>query len=389
MDKKSIFLDNGSTTPVDPRVVEAMVPYFTSIYGNASSRTHSFGIEANKAVKDARNKIARLINGDIKNIIFTSGATEAINLAIKGYAYTNKHRGNHLITTKIEHKAVLDSCKSLEETGFTITYLNVNSDGIVNIDSLKKAITKHTLLVSVMHVNNEIGTIQPLKEVAEICKKEHITFFVDAAQSVGKIPVDVEKLGVDLMSISAHKMYGPKGIGALYINATNKKSIIQPQMVGGGHEMGIRSGTLNVPGIVGFGKAAELSQELLLDDMNKIKKLKETLINGLTSIKNVFINGHEIDRIPGNLNMCFEGVDAESLMLEVNNIALSSGSACTSDSFEPSYVLKALGLSDDDAQSSLRFGIGRFNRHDEIEFTIKEIKNAVIKLRKMASLFSV
>ncbi len=388
MKSKRIFLDNGSTTPVDPRVLEAMIPYFTNMYGNAASRTHSFGLEAHKGVQQAREHIASLINGETKNLIFTSGATEAINLAIKGFAKANKKNGNHIITTKIEHKAVLDSCNALESDGFEVSYLSVNEEGIIDPENLKKVINKKTILVSVMHVNNEIGTIQPIKEIAKICNDKKITLFVDGAQSVGKIDVDVRKLGVDLMSISAHKMYGPKGVGALYINSNKKTHMVHPQIVGGGHEKGLRSGTLNVPGIVGFGKAAEVMLQELNTDRLSLKDLQNELINGLFKIDGVTLNGPKDNRIPGNLNVCFKGVDAESLMLKLDNIALSSGSACTSGSFETSYVLKAIGLDDEAARSSIRFGIGRFNTKDDITITVKNIKTTVDKLRALSSLFN-
>jgi len=369
-----IYLDNNATTPMDPRVLEAMMPFFTKYFGNAASRTHSFGWEAESAVEYAREQVAYLINAEPKEIVFTSGATEADNLALKGIFEMYKSKGNHILTVKTEHKAVLDSCKHLEKLGADVTYLNVKNDGFIDVEELENAINTQTILISVMYANNETGVIQPIKEIAAIAKKRRLLFFSDATQAVGKIPVDVIKDGIDLMSFSAHKMYGPKGIGALYVRRKNPRVRISAQMDGGGHERGMRSGTLNVPAIVGFGKACELAHIEMKKDAEKMSKLRNKLEAQLLKTGNAFINGNTEYRLPNVSNMSFQNVNSVDLISALNkNIALSSGSACTSGTNEPSYVLKAMGLSDEMARSSLRFGLGRFTTEEEIDFTVGQL----------------
>jgi cysteine desulfurase len=369
-----IYLDNNATTPMDPRVLDAMMPFFTQYFGNAASRTHKFGWEAESAVEYAREQVAYLINAEPKEIVFTSGATEADNLALKGILELYKSKGNRIITVKTEHKAVLDSCKHLEKIGADVTYLNVKNDGFIDVEELENAINTQTILISVMYANNETGVIQPIKEIAAIAKKKGVLFFSDATQAVGKIPVDVIKDGIDLMSFSAHKMYGPKGIGALYVRRKNPRVRISAQMAGGGHERGMRSGTLNVPAIVGFGKACELAHIEMKKDAEKVSKLRNKLETQLLKTGNAFINGNTEYRLPNVSNMSFQNVNSVDLISALNkNIALSSGSACTSGTNEPSYVLKAMGLSDQMARSSLRFGLGRFTTEEEIDYTIGQV----------------
>ena len=375
-----IYLDNNATTPMEPRVLEAMLPFFTKYFGNASSRTHSFGWEADAAVEYAREQVAYLINAEPQEVVFTSGATEADNLALKGIFETYQSKGNHIITVKSEHKAVLDSCKHLQKMGADITYLDVEADGLIDIAILEEAINARTILISVMYANNETGVIQPVKEIAAIAKKKGVLFFSDATQAVGKIPVDVIKDGIDLMSFSAHKMYGPKGTGALYVRRKNPRVRIAAQTDGGGHERGMRSGTLNVPGIVGFGKACELARIEMKKDGERMCKLRNKLEAELLKTGRAFINGNTEHRLPNVSNMSFENVNGVDLISQLNkNIALSSGSACTSGTNEPSYVLKAMGLTDEMARSSLRFGLGRFTTEEEIDYTIGQLIDIVNK----------
>ncbi|HEY5408684.1 MAG TPA: IscS subfamily cysteine desulfurase [Ginsengibacter sp.] len=380
--KLPVYLDNNATTMVDPRVLEAMLPYFTEHYGNAASRSHSFGWEAEEAVDYAREQVAQLIGAEPKEIIFTSGATESDNLALKGVFETYSAKGNHIITVATEHKAVLDSCKHIEKLGGEITYLNVDKGGQINLDELRKAIKPNTLLVAVMYANNEIGVIQPIKEISAIAKKNGILFFTDATQAAGKIPIDVNKDGVDLMALSAHKIYGPKGVGALYVRRKNPRVKIIAQIDGGGHERGMRSGTLNVPGIVGFGKACELCRIEMKKETEQIKKLRDRLESELLKLGDVYINGSLDNRLHNISNLSFKYVESESLMLGFNkNIAVSSGSACTSATLEPSYVLRALGVEDDLAKAAIRFGLGRFTTDEEIDYTIRQVSATVLKLR--------
>lgn len=386
--KFPIYLDNNSTTPMDPRVLEAMTPYFLEHYGNAASRNHPFGWEAEEAVDYAREQVAKLIGADPKEIIFTSGATEGDNLAIKGVYEMYASKGNHIITATTEHKAVLDTCKHIEKTGGEVTYLQVKRDGLIDLKELEAAIKPTTILIAIMYANNEIGTIQPIREISAIAKKHGVLFFSDAVQAVGKIPVDVNKDGIDLMAFTAHKMYGPKGIGALYVRRKNPRVKVTAQMDGGGHERGMRSGTLNVPGIVGFGKACELCRLEMESDTKKISILRDKLETELMKLEEAYINGSTEHRLPHVTNISFKHVEGEGLLMGFNkNIALSSGSACTSASLEPSYVLKALGLGDDLAHSSLRFGLGRFTTEEQIDYTVKAISETVLKLRDMSPLW--
>ncbi|MEZ5045718.1 MAG: IscS subfamily cysteine desulfurase [Chitinophagaceae bacterium] len=383
-----IYLDNNATTPCDQRVVDAMLPYFTQNFGNAASRNHSFGWTAEEAVDYAREQVAKLINADPKEIIFTSGATEADNLALKGVFEMYAAKGNHIITTTIEHKAILDTCKHLEKLGAEVTYLNVNNEGMIDLEELEKSIHSKTILIAIMYANNEIGTLNPIKEIGAIAKKNGVLFMSDATQAVGKVPVDVIKDGIDLMAFSAHKMYGPKGIGAMYVRRKNPRVKVTAQIDGGGHERGMRSGTLNVPGIVGFGKACEICMTDMEKDTAHIIKLRNKLETELLKIEESYLNGHAQHRLPHVSNISFKHVEGEGLLMGINkNIALSSGSACTSASLEPSYVLKALGLGDDLAHSSLRFGLSRFTNEDEIDYTIKAISETIHKLREMSPLW--
>ena len=383
-----IYLDNNATTPMDPRVLEAMLPYFTEKFGNAASRNHSFGWVAEEAVDYAREQIAKLIGADPKEIILTSGATEADNLAIKGVFEMYATKGNHIITCTTEHKAVLDTCKHIEKAGGSVTYLDVKEDGLIDLAELEKAITKETILISIMYGNNETGVVQPVREISKIARKHGVLFFTDATQAVGKIPVDVNADGIDLMAFSGHKMYGPKGVGALYVRRKNPRVKVTAQMDGGGHERGMRSGTLNVPAIVGFGKACELCMNEMESEAKRLSAMRDRLESALMELEETYVNGNREHRLPHTANISFKYVEGEGLMMGFNkNIALSSGSACTSASLEPSYVLKALGLGDDLAHSSLRFGLGRFTTDEQIDFTIKAIKDTVIKLREMSPLW--
>ncbi|GAB3819528.1 IscS subfamily cysteine desulfurase [Pontibacter rugosus] len=382
-----IYLDNNATTPLDPRVLEAMMPYMTNLFGNAASRNHAFGWQAEEAVDYAREQIASLINCSPKEIIFTSGATESDNLALKGVFEMYASKGNHIITLTTEHKAVLDPCKHIEKMGGKVTYLQVDEKGLVNLQELENAITDKTILISIMYANNEIGVIQPIREISAIAKKHGVLFFTDGTQAVGKIPVDVEADGIDLMAFSAHKMYGPKGVGALYVRRKNPRVKVTAQMDGGGHERGMRSGTLNVPGIVGLGKAAEIAKQDMESDTQRISAMRDRLERELTTIEESYINGSTEHRLPHVSNISFKYVEGEGLMMGVKDLAVSSGSACTSASLEPSYVLKALGLSDDLAHSSLRFGLSRFTKEEEIDFAINHVKEAVAKLRELSPLW--
>ncbi len=383
-----VYLDHNATTPCDPRVVEAMIPYFTQNFGNAASRNHPFGWQAEEAVDYAREQVAKLIGADPKEIIFTSGATEGDNLAIKGVYEMYASKGNHIITCNIEHKAVLDTCKHIEKEGGEVTYLKVQPNGLIDLAELEAAIKPTTILIAIMYANNEIGTVNPVKEISAIAKKHGVLFFSDAVQAVGKIPVDVNKDGIDLMAFTAHKMYGPKGVGALYVRRKNPRVKVTAQMDGGGHERGMRSGTLNVPGIVGFGKACELAMNEMQQDAERLSKLRDKLENALLGIEEAYLNGDKEHRLPHVSNISFKYVEGEGLLMGFNkNIALSSGSACTSASLEPSYVLKALGLGDDLAHSSLRFGLGRFTTEEQIDYTIEQVTNTVNKLREMSPLW--
>jgi cysteine desulfurase len=373
---------------MDPRVLEAMTPYFLEHFGNAASRNHSFGWEAEEAVDYAREQVAKLIGADPKEIIFTSGATEGDNLGIKGVYEMYSGKGNHIITATTEHKAVLDTCKHIEKIGGEVTYLQVKPDGLIDLKELEAAIKPTTILIAIMYANNEIGTVMPIKEISAIARKHGVLVFTDGTQAVGKIPVDVNKDGIDLMAFTGHKMYGPKGVGALYVRRKNPRVKVTAQMDGGGHERGMRSGTLNVPGIVGFGKACELCMLDMEADTKRISKLRDKLETALMMLEEAYVNGSREHRLPHVANISFKHVEGEGLLMGFNkNIALSSGSACTSASLEPSYVLKALGLGDDLAHSSLRFGLGRFTTEEQIDYTIKAISETVIKLREMSPLW--
>ncbi len=383
-----IYLDHSATTPCDPRVVEAMLPYFTSAFGNAASRNHPFGWQAEEAVDYAREQVAKLVGADPKEIIFTSGATEADNLAVKGVFEMYASKGNHIITCNIEHKAVLDTCKHIEKEGGEVTYLKVKENGLIDLAELEAAIRPNTILIAIMYANNEIGTIMPIREISAIARKKGVLLFTDATQAVGKIPVDVNKDGIDLMAFSAHKMYGPKGIGALYVRRKNPRVKVTAQIDGGGHERGMRSGTLNVPGIVGFGKACELCSLEMEEETARVSKLRDKLQNALLQIEESYLNGDKDHKLPHVTNISFKYVEGEGLMMGFNkNIAVSSGSACTSASLEPSYVLKALGLGDDLAHSSLRFGLGRYTTEEQIDYTIEQVTSTVLKLREMSPLW--
>ena len=385
--KLPIYLDNNATTPLDPRVLEAMMPYLTEVFGNAASRNHPFGWAAEEAVDYAREQIAALINCDPKEIIFTSGATESDNLAIKGVFEMYSQKGNHIITATTEHKAVLDTCKHIEKLGGRVTYLPVNEQGLISLEELEAAMTPETILVTIMYGNNETGTIQPIREIAAIAKKHGALFMTDGTQAVGKIPVDVIADGIDLMAFTAHKMYGPKGVGALYVRRKNPRVKVTAQMDGGGHERGMRSGTLNVPGIVGLGKACELARLEMAADAERLSKMRDRLEKELLTMEESYVNGSREHRLPHVTNISFTYVEGEGLMMGVKDLAVSSGSACTSASLEPSYVLKALGLSDDLAHSSLRFGLSRFTTDEQIDYAINHVKEAVTKLREMSPLW--
>ena len=386
--KLPIYMDNHSTTPVDPRVVEAMMPYFTEKFGNAASRNHSFGFEAEKGIDEARQKIARLIHADPKEIIFTSGATESDNLALKGIMEMYREKGDHMITSVLEHRAILDTAKRLEKQGVKVTYLPVESDGRVNPDEVRKAMTDKTILISIMLANNEIGTINPVAEIGRIAKERGVIFHCDATQGVGKIPVDVQTMGIDLMSFSAHKIYGPKGVGALYVRRKNPRVRLAPMVDGGGHERGMRSGTLPVPLIVGFGKACELCEQLMPEESKQLTALREKLKDGIMdNLEEVYLNGHPTERLPNNVNISFAYVEGESVLMGLKEIALSSGSACTSATLEPSYVLRGLGVGSDLAHSSIRFGLGRFNTEEEVDYVTKRVLETINRLREMSPLY--
>jgi cysteine desulfurase len=386
--KMPIYLDNHATTPVDRRVLDAFLPYFTESFGNAASKSHVYGWEADAAVDAAREQVAKLIGAAAREIVFTSGATESDNLAIKGVAEAYRQKGDHIVTCVTEHKAVLDSCKILEKQGFKVTYLPVTAAGLVEVERLKDALTDKTILISIMAANNEIGTVQPIKEIGRWAKERGIIFHTDATQAVGKIPITVEDMGIDLLSLTAHKMYGPKGVGALYVRAARPQVKVAPSIDGGGHERGMRSGTLNVAGIVGLGKACELSRLEMSAEGERLTALRERLRQALLDqLDGVSVNGDLVKRLPGNLNMSFAYVEGESLMMGLKEIAVSSGSACTSASLEPSYVLKAIGLEDALAHASIRFGIGRFNTEEEIDFTAKRVVEEVRRLREISPVY--
>lgn len=382
MVKLPIYLDHNATTPCDPRVVEAMLPYFTEHFGNAASRNHAFGWQAEEAVKLSREQVAKLVGAEPGEIVFTSGATEADNLALKGVYEMYAGKGNHIITCNVEHRAVLDPCKHLEKQGAEVTYLAVGPDGLINVDELEAAFKSTTILVAIMYANNEIGTVMPIKQISEVAKRKGVLVFTDATQAVGKISVDVNNDGVDLMAFNAHKIYGPKGIGALYVRRKNPRVKLAAQMDGGGHEKGMRSGTLNVPGIVGFGKACEVCMNEMMNDAKKMSVLRNKLEDALLGVEEVSVNGSKEHRLPHVTNLAFKGAEAENVMLTLSkDLAVSSGSACMSASLEPSYVLKSLGLSDELARSSLRFSLGRYTTEEEIDYTIKVVSNSVNKLR--------
>jgi cysteine desulfurase len=386
--KLPIYLDNSATTPVDPRVVDAMLPYFNEKFGNSASRSHSFGWVAEDAVDYARDQVAKLIHADSKEIIFTSGSTEANNLALKGVFEMYASKGNHIITATTEHKCVLDACHHLEKLGAKVTYLPVDGEGMLDLQELEAAITPQTILISLMYANNEIGVLHPIQQIAAIAAKHNVLFHTDATQAVGKVAIDVQKEGIHLLSMSAHKFYGPKGVGCLYVRRKNPRVKVTAQMDGGGHERGMRSGTLNVPGIVGFGKAAEIARTEMETESVRLMKLRDKLENALTQIEETHVNGNRENRLPHITNISFKHVEGEGLMMAFNkDIAVSSGSACTSASLEPSYVLKALGLGDDLAHSSIRFSLGRFTTEEEVVFTIARVKAAVEKLRELSPLW--
>ena len=386
--KLPVYLDNNATTAVDPRVLEEMLPFFTNHFGNAASRSHSFGWEAEEAVDHAREQVAKLIGAETKEIIFTSGATEGDNLAIKGVFETYTAKGNHIITCVTEHKAVLDTCRHIEKLGAEITYLKVQPDGLIDLNELQAAIRPETILIAIMFANNEIGVIQPIKEISAIAKRNGIPFFTDATQAVGKIAVDVQKDGIDIMAFSAHKIYGPKGVGALYVRRKNPRIKLTAQMDGGGHERGMRSGTLNVPGIVGLGKACELCRLEMEAETKRIKVLRDKLETALLNIEESYLNGNRENRLPHVSNISFKYAEGDGLLMGLNkNIAVSSGSACTSASIEPSHVLKALGIGDGLAHSSIRFALGRFTTKEEIDFAIEQVIATVHQLREISPLW--
>lgn len=386
--KLPIYMDNHATTQVDPRVMETMLPFFTEKFGNASSRNHIFGWDSEAAVDRARQQVASLIHAaSPREIIFTSGATESDNLAIKGVAKAYRQKGNHILTCAIEHKAVLDSCKSLERKGYQVTYLAVAKDGLVDLERLRDAITSRTILISIMAANNEIGTIEPVREIGRIAKEKGILFHTDATQAVGKIPVNVEEMGIDLLSLTGHKIYGPKGAGALYVRSKPRVNI-DPSIEGGGQERGIRSGTLNVPGIVGLGKACEIAQTDMMFDGERLARLSERLRGEIMNrLDEVSFNGHASQRLPGNMHLSFAYIEGESLLMGLKDIAVSTGSACTSASLEPSHVLRAIGLEEHLAQSSIRFGLGRFNTEEEVDYTVRRVVEEVRRLRELSPLF--
>ena len=386
--KLPIYLDNHSTTPCDPRVLEMMLPFFTEKFGNAASRNHSFGWEAEEAVEVARKQIAHLIHADAKEIIFTSGATESDNLALQGVVEMYREKGNHIITSSTEHRAVIDTAKYLEKKGIKVTFLPVDKAGMVSPDDVRNAITDQTILISIMMANNEVGTINPVAAIGKVAKEKGVLFHCDATQGVGKIPVNVQEMGIDLMSFTAHKIYGPKGVGALYVRRKAPRVRLEAMMYGGGHERGMRSGTLAVPLIVGFGKACELCEQEMSTESVRMAKMRDRLQEGIMKgMDEVYLNGHPTERLPNNLNISFAYVEGEALLMGVKEIALSSGSACTSATLEPSYVLRALGVGSDLAHSSIRFGLGRFNTDEEVEYTIDRMIKAVTHLREMSPLY--
>ena len=386
--KLPIYMDYHATTPMDPRVLDAMTPYFMQKFGNAASRNHSFGWQAEEAVEKSRKQVAELIGATSKEIVITSGATESNNLAIKGVAEMYAEKGNHIITAATEHKAVLDTCKHLEKNGCRVTYLPVQQNGLIDLDQLRGAITDKTVLISVMYANNEIGVIQPISEIGKIAKEKGVLFHTDGVQAVGKVPVNVIKDNIDLMSMSAHKLYGPKGVGALYVRRKSPRVQLTAQMDGGGHERGMRSGTLNVPGIVGLGEACTLCKNEMQEESKRLSFLRDKLRSKLEAeLDEVYINGTMEHRLPHNLNISFAYVEGESLLMGINDIAVSSGSACTSATLEPSYVLKALGAGDDLAHSSIRFGLGRFNTEEEVDYVSNKVINVVKKLRELSPLY--
>jgi cysteine desulfurase len=386
--KLPIYMDNQATTAVDPRVLEAMLPYFTEKFGNAASRNHEFGWKAEEAVENARAQIARLIRANPREIVFTSGATESDNLAIKGMVEAYREKGNHIITQATEHKAVLDVCKHLEKSGCEVTYLPVAPDGLIDLEGLRRAVTPKTILISIMYANNEIGVIQPIEEIGKIAKEKKIVFHVDAVQALGKIPVDVQRDGIDLLSISAHKIHGPKGVGALYVRRKDPRVAIAAMIDGGGHERGMRSGTLNVPGIVGLGKACELCMKEMPEQSERLRRLRDRLKEAIMSrLDGTAVNGSLARRLPNNLNLSFSGVEGDALLMGINDVAVSSGSACTSAMIEPSYVLSALGVSEDLAHSSIRFGLGRFNTEEEVDYVADRVVETVKRLRELSPLY--
>jgi cysteine desulfurase len=386
--KTPIYMDNHATTPVDPRVLDAMLPYFRERFGNAASRNHSFGWEAEQAVELARKQIAELIGATPKEIVFTSGATESNNLAIKGVAGMYAEKGEHIITVATEHKAVLDTCKHLSQGGVQTTFLKVGSDGLIDLNALQAAITPRTILISVMYANNEIGVIQPIRAIGKIARERGVLFHTDATQAVGKVPVDVNADFIDLMSLSAHKMYGPKGVGALYVRRKNPRVQVAAQMDGGGHERGMRSGTLNTPGIVGLGEACAIAQREMAGESARLTALRDRLKDRLfAELDEIYINGSMTSRLPNNLNVSFAYVEGESLLMGINDIAVSSGSACTSATLEPSYVLRALGVGEDLAHTSIRFGLGRFNTEEEVDYVAGRVIEVVRKLRELSPLY--
>jgi cysteine desulfurase len=386
--KLPIYMDNHATTAVDPRVLEAMLPYFSENFGNAASRSHEFGWKAEEAVENARAQIARLIGASPKEIVFTSGATESTNLALKGAAEAYREKGSHILTQVTEHKATLDTCKRLQKYGLEVTYLPVDKGGLIRLDDLRAAITPKTILISIMYANNEIGVMQPITEIGKIAKESGILFHCDAAQAVGKVPISVETDGIDLLSISAHKLYGPKGVGALYVRRKNPRVQLAAIIDGGGHEGGMRSGTLNVPGIVGLGKGCEICQQEMPREAVRLRALRDRLRDAITSrLNEVYVNGSSEHRLPHSLNLSFAYVDGESLLMGINDVAVSSGSACTSANIEPSYVLKALGVDDDLANSSIRFGLGRFNTEEEVDYVADRVVETVQRLRDLSPLY--
>jgi len=388
MVKLPIYMDNHATTPLDPRVLDAMMPYLTNRFGNAASRNHKFGWEAEEAVEESRKQIAALIGADPREIVFTSGATESDNLAVKGVAWMYREKGDHIITAVTEHKAILDTCKHLEKEGFRVTFLPVDNKGFVVLDDLRKAITDKTILISIMTANNEVGVIQDIKSIGKVARERGVLFHTDAVQAAGKVPFNVNEMNVDIASVSAHKFYGPKGVGALYVRRRNPRVLLTPIIDGGGHERGMRSGTLNVPGIVGFGKAAQIAREEMAEESAEMFRLREKLRTTLErELDEIYINGDLQKRLPGNLNMSFAYVEGESLLMGINDVAVSSGSACTSASLEPSYVLKALGVGEDLAHTSIRFGIGRFNTDEEVDYVAGRVIEVVRRLRELSPLY--